>query len=61
MEEERSAFLLMSTVLSHFLAHAPVSEHASLLKYRHTEVNHNIYNLGAPAFPSISQKVFFGL
>ena len=33
---------LAITVLSHFLAHVPISEHASLLKYRRTEVNRNI-------------------
>ena len=37
------------TVLSRFWAHAPLSEHAPLLEYRRAEVNHNIYNIGAPA------------
>ena len=43
------------TVLLHFLAHAP------LLEYRHTEVNHNIYNIGAPTFSINSQNVAFRL
>ena len=33
----------LSTVLSRFLAHAPLSEHAPLLEYRRTEVNRYIY------------------
>ena len=32
-----------NTVLSCFVAHAPLSEHAPLLKHRPTEVNRNIY------------------
>ena len=31
------------TVLSRFLAHAPLSEHEPLLEYRSTEVDRNIY------------------
>ena len=50
-----------STVLSHFLPHAPLSQHAPLLEYRRTEENHNIHNIGAPAFSINSQNVFFRL
>ena len=32
----------LSTLLSRFLVHAPLSEHAPLLEYRHAEVNCNI-------------------
>ena len=51
-----------TTILSRFLAHAPLSEHARLLEYSHTEVNWNIYNIGAPAFSINSQNTgfFFG-
>ena len=52
---------LAVTVLLHFLAHVPISEHAPLLEYRHTEVNRNIYNIGAPTFSINSQKVVFRL
>ena len=53
--------LINLTVLSRFLAHAPLSKHVLLLEYRHTEVNCNIYNIGAPTFSSISQNMFFRL
>ena len=43
----------LHTVLSRFLTHAP------LLEYRHTEVNHNIYNIDAPAFSLILKTLFF--
>ena len=43
------------TVLSHVLVRAPISEHAPLVKYWHTEVNCNIYNIGAPVCSIISQ------
>ena len=46
-------------VLSCFVTHAPLSEHAALLKYRRTKVNCNIYNIGAPAFSINSRNVFF--
>ena len=49
------------TVLSHFLVHVPISEHAPLLECRWTEVNRNIYNIGAPTFSINSQNVFFAL
>ena len=47
------------TILSHFLAHVPVSEHAPLLEYRRTEVNRNIYNIDAPTFSINSQNMVF--
>ena len=53
--------LYTNTVLSRFLAHVPLSEHAPLLKYRHTEVNCNTSNIGAPAFSINSQNVVFRL
>ena len=49
----------MITVLLRFVAHAPLSEHAPLLEYSRTEVNHNICNIGAPAFSINSQNAFF--
>ena len=49
------------TVLSHFLAHVPISEHAPLLEYRCTEVNCNIYNIGVPTFLINSQNMVFQL
>ena len=52
---------LAVTVLSHFLAHVPISEHAPLLEYRRTEVNCNIYNIGVPTFSINSQNVVFRL
>ena len=51
---------LAVTVLWHFWAHAPISEHAPLLEYRRTEVNCNIYNIAAPTFQSILKMCFFG-
>ena len=51
---------LVVTVLLHFWAHAPTSEHAPLLEYRRTEVNCNIYNIAAPTFQSILKTWFFG-
>ena len=45
--------------LSHFLAHAPLSEHAPLLEYGHMEVNRNVYNIGAPACSVSPQNAFF--
>ena len=41
---------MLYTVLSLFMAHAPISEHAPVLLYRRKEVNCNIYNIDAPAF-----------
>ena len=41
------------------MSHAPISEHAPLLEHRYTEVNCNIYYIGAPAFSIISGVVFF--
>ena len=52
---------ILTIVLLHFLAHAPLSEHASLLEYRRTEVNCNIYNIGVPAFSKNSQNTYFRL
>ena len=49
------------TVLSPFLAHAPLSEHAPLLEYSRLEVNRNIYNTGAPAYSINSQNMVFRL
>ena len=37
------------------------SEHAPQLKYRRTEVNSNIYNMGAPAFSINSQNAFLAI
>ena len=48
-----------ATILSHFSAHATISEYVPLLEYTHTEVNCNVYNIGAPAFSIFSQKAFF--
>ena len=49
------------TVLLRFLAHAPLSKHAPLLKCRLTEVNCNIFNIGAPAFSVNSQNAVLWL
>ena len=49
---------LAITVLSHFLAHVLISEHAPLLEYRRTEVN---YNIGVPTASISSQNVVFRL
>ena len=38
-----------------------LSEHAPLLEYRPTEVNHNICNIGAPTFSINSQNAVFQL
>ena len=45
------------TVLSRFVAHAPLIEHALLVEYRCTKVNRNINNIGASAFSIKSQNV----
>ena len=51
------------TLLSCFLAHAPLSEHAPLLEYigerKLTVIYIYIYNIGAPAFSINSQSTFF--
>ena len=52
---------LAVTVLLHFLAYVPISEHAPLLGNRRTEVNCNIYNIGESAFSINSQNVVFHL
>ena len=49
------------TVLSRFLAHAFLSEHAPLLEYRCTEVYRDICNIIAPAVSINSQNVAFRL
>ena len=49
------------TILLRFLAHVPLSELAPLLELRHTEVNCNIYNIGAPTFSINSQNAVFQL
>ena len=49
----------LHTILSHFVAHAPLSEHAPLLEYRRTEVYCNIYNTDTPAFSINSQNALF--
>ena len=36
-----------------------LSEHVPLLKHRRTEVNRNIYNIGAPAFSIKFQNAVF--
>ena len=51
--------ILLHTVLLCFLAHVPISEHAAIFKYRRTDVNCNIYNIGTIAFLIISQHVIF--
>ena len=54
---------LKPTVLSRLLAHVPISEHAPLLEYWRTEINHDIYiyNIGTPTFSINSQNAFFWL
>ena len=49
------------TVLSRFLAHTLLSEHAPLTEYRSIEVNCNIFNIGTPAFSINSQTAVFQL
>ena len=44
------------TILSRFLVHVSISELLPLFEYRHTEVNCDIYDIGAPAFSIISQS-----
>ena len=46
------------TALLRFLAHAPISEHAPLLKYRHTEVNCNILYRRTSIFNYFSKSSF---
>ena len=68
-DNENSAIILhqskwhyfSGTVSSSFLAHAPLSEHVPLLKYRRAEVNCNTYDIGTPTFSIISQNAFFRL
>ena len=51
---------LWNTILSCFLAHVPISKHASLLEYSCMEVNCNVYTIDGPTFLIISQNAFFG-
>ena len=49
--------LAICTILSCFLAHALITEHAPLLEHRRTGVNCNMYNTGAPTFSIISHDI----
>ena len=52
---------LPNTVLLRFVTHAPLTEHAPLLKYCPTEVHRNLYDIGEPGFSTDSQNVGFRL
>ena len=57
-----TSWIYTYAVLSRFSAHAPISEHAPVLKYRCTRVNGNKYNIGASEiFKKVSKHGFSAL